>query len=230
MKAVVLSSGGLDSTTCLGIAVDKYGAENVSVIQIFYGQRHSKELKSAKAVADYYGVKSYEFDVSNVLKYSDSSLLSNSTKSIEQSTYSEQKKVTNRIDTYVPFRNGLMLSVAASFADSIYIDDEVEIYIGVHKDDVAVTAYPDCSLEFIKAMDSVISIGTQGRIHLIAPFVNSNKAEVVKTGLKLKVPYQLTWSCYSGGEKPCRKCATCIDRERAFELNGEIDPLIKEND
>ena len=174
MKAVVLSSGGLDSTTCLGIAVDKYGSDNVATILIYYGQRHAKELDCAKMVARYYGVSHYEFDIANVLKFSDSALLMKSKND-------------------VPFRNGLMLSVAASFADSLYKDDEIELYIGVHKDDAVISAYADCSASFINAMASAISVGTYGRIHLIAPFMDNDKIEVVRKGLDLKVPYHLTW-------------------------------------
>ena len=228
MKAVVLSSGGLDSTTCLGIAVDKYGSDNVSTILIYYGQRHAKELDCAKMVARYYGVSHYEFDIANVLKFSDSELLMKSKNSPAQSSYADQmrKSGSNKIGTYVPFRNGLMLSVAASFADSIYKDDEIELYIGVHKDDAIISAYADCSASFINAMASAISIGTYGRIHLIAPFMDNDKKEVVRIGLDLKVPYHLTWSCYAGGQKPCGKCATCIDREKAFAANKVKDPLL----
>lgn len=228
MKAVVLSSGGLDSTTCLGMAVDKYGCDNVSTILIYYGQKHAKELDCAKLVARHYGVSHYEFDLSNVLKYSDSALLGKSKQSIAKTSYAEQMKTSgsNKVNTYVPFRNGLMLSVAASFADSVYKQDDIELYIGVHKDDSVVSAYADCSASFIHAMDSAISIGTYGRIHLIAPFMDSNKKEIVRKGLDLGVPYHLTWSCYAGGAKPCGQCATCIDRAKAFAANKVQDPLL----
>ncbi len=230
MKAVVLSSGGLDSTTCVGIAVDKYGADNVSTILVYYGQRHAKELDCAKLVARYYGVSHYEFDVASILKHSNSTLLSKSKESVAQSSYAEQMKEsgTNKIGTYVPFRNGLMLSVAASFADSVYSKDEIELYIGVHKDDAVVSAYADCSTSFINAMASAISIGTYGRIHLVAPFMDNEKKEIVRVGLDLKVPYHLTWSCYAGGKTPCGKCATCIDRAKAFKANKAKDPLLAE--
>ena len=230
MKALILSSGGLDSTTCLGMVVDKYGSDNISTLLIHYGQRHVKELDCAKMIARYYGVSHYEFDVASIFKYSDSALLSKSKQNVAQSSYSEQMKESgsNKVDTYVPFRNGLMLSMAASFADSLYKKDEIELYIGVHKDDAVVSAYADCSASFINAMDSAISIGTYGRIRLIAPFMDSNKAEIVRLGLDIKVPYHLTWSCYAGGQKPCGKCATCIDRAKAFAANKAKDPLLTE--
>lgn len=228
MKAVVLSSGGLDSTTCLGIAVDKYGSDNISTIMIYYGQRHVKELDCAKLVARYYGVSHYEFDLANVLKYSDSALLSKSKQNVAASSYADQMKASgsNKVGTYVPFRNGLMLSVAASFADSVYKNDDVELYIGVHKDDAIINAYADCSTSFVNAMASAISIGTYGKIRLVAPFMESTKAEIVRKGLDIGVPYNLTWSCYAGGRTPCGKCATCIDRAKAFAANKAQDPLL----
>ena len=227
LKAVILSSGGLDSTTCLAIAVDKLGKENVSTVSIFYGQRHARELSCARAVAEFYGVNHYEFDAAEIMKNSSSALLNSSTKSLEHSSYAEQIKNNPRVETYVPFRNGLMLSMAASFADGLYNGDEVEIYIGVHQDDTAVNAYPDCSEKFIKAMSDAIEIGTYGKIKIVAPFLGKTKADVVKIGTNLGVPYELTWSCYERGDKPCGRCATCIDRAKAFAANGLTDPALK---
>ena len=226
MKALVLSSGGLDSTTCLGIAVNKLGAENVSTLSIFYGQRNSRELKSAIDVAKYYGVPRYELDAAEFFRNSHSALLDSSTESLEKSSYSAQKKKNNSpiIATYVPFRNGLMISMAASFADSLYEDDSVELYIGVHSDDAAGDAYADCSANFIASMSAAVRIGTYEKIKLVAPFLCQTKADVIKVGLELGVPYYLTWSCYDRGDIPCGKCATCLDRAKAFELNGVKDP------
>ena len=227
LKAVILSSGGLDSTTCLAIAVDKFGKENVSTVSIFYGQRHARELSCARAVAEFYGVSHYEFDAAEIMKNSSSALLNSSTKSLEHSSYAEQIKNNPRVETYVPFRNGLMLSMAASFADGLYNGAEVELYIGVHQDDTAVNAYPDCSEKFIKAMSDAIEIGTYGKIKIVAPFLGKTKADVVKIGTNLGVPYELTWSCYERGDKPCGRCATCIDRAKAFAANGLTDPALK---
>ena len=119
-----------------------------------------------------------------------------------------------------------MLSVAASAAGSIFEGEDIRLYLGAHADDAAGNAYADCSEAFMAAMDSAISVGTYGRIRLVAPFVGKNKAEVVKTGLSLGVPYELTWSCYEGGEKPCGVCATCRDRAAAFRANGADDPAL----
>ena len=226
MKAIVLSSGGLDSTTCLAMAVKKLGAENVSALSIFYGQRHERELQSAKAVAKFYNVAHYELDAAEIFKNSDSALLNTSTAPLEKSSYAAQiqKNDSPRIATYVPFRNGLMISIAASFADGLY-DDSVEIYIGVHSDDAG-EAYADCRADFIASMSAAVRIGTYEKIHLVAPFLCQKKSDVVKVGLELNAPYHLTWSCYESGEKPCGKCATCIDRAKAFKINGVKDPAL----
>ena len=227
MKAVVLSSGGLDSTTCLGIAVNKFGSENVVTVSIFYGQRHARELESARKVADFYKVSHYEFDAAAIMKFSNSALLNSSTENLEKNSYGEQVKKNPRIATYVPFRNGLMISMAASFADGLFSGEDTEIFVGVHQDDAAINAYADCSEKFISAIGEAVNVGTYGKIKVVAPFVGKTKADVVKIGLDLKVPYELTWSCYERGEVPCGKCATCIDRAKAFELNGISDPALK---
>lgn len=227
-KALVLSSGGVDSTTCISIAIDELGIENVSTVSVFYGQKHSKELECAKKIAEYYGVKHYELDLSTIFKYSNCPLLSQSTEEIVHESYAEQiaKDGEGMVRTYVPFRNGLMLSAVASLAVSIYPDDMVDIYLGAHADDSAGRAYADCSEEFTKAIGQAINIGTYEKVNLRAPLVNLSKAEVVREGLELGTPYELTWSCYEGGDTPCGACATCIDRAIAFKLNDISDPAL----
>ena len=224
MKALVLSSGGLDSTTCLALAIEKYGKENVIALSVFYGQKHDKELQAANKVAKYYGVIHKSLDLAEIFKDSDCSLLQGSSQEIPEESYDEQLKKTDGkpVSTYVPFRNGLFLSCAASIALSNNCD---VIYYGAHSDDAAGSAYPDCSDEFNKAMNEAIYLGSGKELHIEAPFVLLTKADVVRFGTKLKVPYELTWSCYEGGDKPCGKCGTCIDRRKAFELNGLKDPL-----
>lgn len=226
MKILVLLSGGLDSATCLGLAVEEVGAENVSALCSYYGQKHSKEIECARKVAAHYGVKLIEMNLESVMKFSNCSLLTHSTQKIKHGDYAEQTKEAGGkpVETYVPFRNGLFLSVAASIGLSIGAQ---EIWYGAHADDAAGSAYPDCSLEFVENMRQAIETGSGGGITIRAPFVNVNKAAVVKKGLWLKVPYELTWSCYEGGEKPCGKCGTCIDRAKAFAENGVVDPYDK---
>lgn len=224
-KAVVLSSGGLDSTTCLSIAIDRLGAENVSTLSVYYGQKHDKELECAQAVADYYHVKHYVKDISTVMDMSDCALLKTGTKEIKHESYADQIKEGEIVSTYVPFRNGLLLSCATALALSIYPEDEVDIYYGAHADDYAGNAYADCSPEFSDAMNKAINTGSYGKVNVVAPLINLNKGGVVKTGLSLGTPYHLTWSCYEGKEKACGTCGTCIDRLEAFRLNGAEDPI-----
>lgn len=226
MKALVLSSGGVDSTTCLAMAIDSLGHENVSALSIWYGQKHKKELDCAKAIADYYKVPHYELDLTQVMSYSNSSLLSSSSESIDHRSYGEQIAESGSVSTYVPFRNGLILSMAASMALSLYPDDEVAIYIGAHADDAAGNAYPDCRPDFNHHMNEAIYIGSYNKVRLVAPLNTMNKTEVVQEGLRLHVPYHLTWSCYEGGHEPCHTCGTCRDREQAFLDNGVEDPLL----
>ncbi len=223
MKAMVLFSGGVDSTTCLGLAIEKYEKENVIALSISYGQKHTKEIEAADAVARHYGVERISLDLSTIFQFSDCSLLKGSDQEIPHEAYSEQLKKTDGkpVSTYVPFRNGLFLSSAASIALSRECS---VIYYGAHSDDAAGNAYPDCSSVFNNAMNTAIYEGSGRQLKIEAPFVGMTKAEVVKKGLELGVPYELTWSCYEGGEKPCGKCGTCIDRAKAFELNGIKDP------
>ena len=229
MKAVVLSSGGVDSTTCLALAIDKLGKENVVAVSIFYGQKHDKELACARNIAAYYEVPHYELNLANILKYSNSSLMEGSTEKIVHKSYAEQtdEQPGQIVSTYVPFRNGLMMSSVAALGMSLFPDEEVEIYLGAHADDAAGNAYADCSEAFIEAMGKAISLGTYEKVNVVAPFAAMNKAQLVGVGLKLNVPYELTWSCYEGGDTPCGTCGTCIDRIKAFELNGTVDPLMK---
>ena len=229
MKILVLSSGGVDSTTCLAMAVKEVGAENVIALSIYYGQKHDKEIQAAKAVADYYGVRRMELDLSTIFAGSNCSLLKQSTETIPQESYAAQIEKTGGkapVSTYVPFRNGLFLSSAASVALSNGCE---KIMYGAHADDAAGAAYPDCSIQFVTAMNQSIVEGTGGQLRLEAPFVSVSKAEVVRTGLELGVPYELTWSCYEGRDRPCGVCGTCIDRKAAFEKNGVTDPLLKED-
>lgn len=227
MKILVLSSGGVDSTTCLAMAVAEVGAENVLALSVYYGQKHDKEIQAAKKVAEYYGVRRMELDLSVIFAGSNCSLLKQSTEDIPLESYAQQIEETHGekpVSTYVPFRNGLFLSSAASIALSHGCS---KIMYGAHADDAAGAAYPDCSVDFVNAMNQAIYLGSGNQLTIEAPFVSLTKADVVKKGLELGVPYELTWSCYEGGEKPCGKCGTCIDRQRAFEKNGTIDPLLK---
>lgn len=226
MKALVLSSGGIDSTTCLGLAIQKYGKENVISASLYYGQKHDKELKCARKIAEYYGIRHIEDDVSGVMKYaSQVCTLMKGGKEIKHESYEDQIKENGFVDSYVPFRNGLFLSIAAAYAVSLFPNMECEIYYGAHADDAAGNAYADCTPEFSKAMGEAINLGTYNRVKVVSPFIDYTKAMVVRVGLDLQVPYYLTWSCYEGHEKQCGVCGTCRDRKAAFEANGVKDPV-----
>ena len=204
-KAMVLFSGGVDSTTCLGLAIEKFGKENVTPLSIHYGQKHDKEVEAARKILDHYGMEGMEMDLSGIFAYSNCSLLEHSDEEIPEASYAEQLKGSEGtpVSTYVPFRNGLFLSCAASIALAKGCSC---IYYGAHQDDAAGSAYPDCSESFYKSMDAAVFEGSG------------------QEGLRLKVPYEYTWSCYEGKDKPCGVCGTCIDRRKAFEANGMKDP------
>ncbi|MFU0828088.1 MAG: 7-cyano-7-deazaguanine synthase [Lachnoclostridium sp.] len=225
MKALVLFSGGVDSTTCLGLAIAQYGKENVIALSISYGQKHAKELEASRKIAEYYQVEHISLDLARIFEYSDCCLLDHSKQEIPKGDYFKQLQTTNGnpVKTYVPFRNGLFLSSAASIALSKGCS---AIYYGAHRDDAAGSAYPDCSETFYEAMNKAIYEGSGKQLHIEAPFISLTKADVVRKGMELKVPYELTWSCYEGGDKACGICATCIDRAKAFALNGLKDPAI----
>ncbi len=225
MKALVLFSGGVDSTTCLGMAVSRYGAENVTALSIFYGQKHDREVQAAEKIANWYGVELIRLDLTPIFKFSDSSLLKQSSQDIPKESYAQQLAHSggDPVSTYVPFRNGLFLSSAASIALSKGCG---LILYGAHSDDAAGNAYPDCSSAFNNAMNAAVYEGSGGKLKIEAPFVGLTKADVVRIGLELNVPYEYTWSCYEGGERPCGVCGTCIDRAKAFELNGVKDPAL----
>ena len=226
MKALVLFSGGLDSSTCLALAVNEFGNDEVMALSIYYGQKHDKKIEAAKAVASYYKVKWQTLDLTSIFADSDCSLLKGSSSEIPKEDYATQleKSDGKPVSTYVPFRNGLFLSSAASIALSYGCEF---IYYGAHADDAAGDAYPDCSEVFNKAMNEAIYVGSGRQLSIRAPFVGLKKADVVRIGHELSVPYELTWSCYEGGEKPCGVCGTCRDRIEAFRKNGLIDPLMR---
>ena len=224
MKALVLFSGGLDSTVCLGLAVQKYGAGEVMALSVFYGQKHSREMEASEKAAAYYGVKRVTLDLGEIFKGSSCTLLQGSQEEIPHEEYADQLAKTGGapVNTYVPFRNGLFLSAAASVALS---NGCSEVWYGAHADDSAGSAYPDTSPAFNRAVSETVRLGSGGALRIVAPFIDRPKAEVVRRGAEIGVPFELTWSCYEGKEKACGVCGTCRDRRRAFALNHLTDPI-----
>ncbi len=216
MKAVLILSGGLDSTTLLYRMMDE-GYE-VYALTFNYGQRHKKEIDCARKIASMLGVSHRVVDLSCLASLlGDSALLGG--KEVPSCHYTEEAAR----QTIVPNRNMIMLAIATGYAEAQEIS---QVFYAAHKNDS--TIYPDCRFEFVEAMKPAIKLATAWHpVELRAPFVNLTKAEIVKIGLGLKVPYEQTWSCYKGEEKPCRACPTCIEREEAFRLNEALDPIIR---
>lgn len=224
MKALVLFSGGLDSSVCLGLAVKEYGSSEVLALSIYYGQKHKKEMEASEKVAAYYGVKRITLDLGEIFKDSNCTLLEGASEEIPHEDYADQLLKTNGapVNTYVPYRNGLFLSSAASIALSHGCE---VIYYGAHADDAAGNAYPDTSIAFNHAIADAIYIGSGNILQIAAPFIDKTKDQVVAMGTEIGVPFALTWSCYEGHEKVCGVCGTCRDRLMAFKENGIEDPI-----
>lgn len=223
MKAIVLLSGGLDSTTCATLAYYKYGADEVKAISFMYGQTHSNELYAAEKVASYLGID-YERIVTgdNFFGGYGSSIIDSDKAGMPEASYEELQEMHGVSPTYVPYRNGTFLSVAAIRA--LQHDAEV-IYFGAHSEDAHHWAYPDCTPEFIGAMANAIYIGSYHKVRLITPLQWMNKADVVALALKIGAPIGLTLSCYRGEDPACGTCPTCISRLHAFKVNDVRDPI-----
>lgn len=221
-KAFVLLSGGIDSSTCLALAVGQAASPNdVTAISMHYGQRHVKEIDSARALGSHYGIRHHVAR----LDEQPPSMLTDVTAQIPDVSYEDLP--AGQSPTYVPFRNGQMLSrIAAIASASISKDDDAVIYFGAHAEDAARWAYPDCTPEFIGAMANAIYIGTYLKVRLIAPFMSNTKAQIITAGTSFGVPYELTWSCYKGETLHCGVCPTCRSRRDAFTQAGVADPTI----
>lgn len=235
-KAVVVFSGGADSTTSLAMAVRKLGKENVIALTFTYGQSHSVEINNAIAIAKHYGVEHIIRDMSEVYQTNqDCALLAHNHDKAEArgsltQSYKEKSVESNNtpIDTYVPFRNGLMLSYAAAIALEYKAS---EIHYGSHRSDAANNAYPDCSESFNEAMNHAIFEGTGRQVRIVNHLISLEKDEVIAWGLANDVPYHLTWSCYEpkfkedGSAISCGVCASCQKRIVSFVVNGVEDPI-----
>lgn len=212
MKSLVVYSGGLDSTTALYWAKEQY--KEVEAITFDYGSKHNEtEYGYACLQCAKLGVKLTRINLDFINRYFKSDLLK-SGGDIPEGYYTAE----NMKSTVVPFRNGIMLSIAAGFAESNNCD---VIILGNHSGDHAI--YPDCRPEFIKGIKEAIYQGTEKHIEVVSPFCNMSKSDIVRVGTELGVDFGLTYSCYKGGEKHCGKCGTCQERKEAFEQAGVID-------
>ncbi len=218
MKAVVLLSGGLDSSTVLAMAIDM--GYDAYALSFDYGQRHSRELESAKKIAEHYHVplKVLKIDLRQI----GGSALTDDIEVPER----DVNGIENEIPiTYVPARNTILLSYALGYAEVIDAD---AIFYGANAIDYS--GYPDCRPEYVEAFEKCANLGTKrgvegNKIRIIAPIIHMSKAEIVKNGMELGVPYELTWSCYRGGKKACGKCDSCQLRLKGFMEAGYEDPI-----
>ncbi|MCC3418223.1 MAG: 7-cyano-7-deazaguanine synthase QueC [Microcoleus sp. PH2017_29_MFU_D_A] len=221
MKAVILLSGGLDSSTVLYQA--KADGCECYAISFDYKQRHRRELESARAIALSAQVKVHQVVNFDLTQWGGSALTDNQ---IELPIDRNLAEMSQNIPvTYVPARNTIFLSFALAYAETLGAQ---RIYIGVNALDYS--GYPDCRLDYIQAMQEVFRLGTkQGRegeaIKIFTPLIELKKTEIIQLGNKLGVPWTQTWSCYSGGEKACGVCDSCRLRLAAFDELGLKDPV-----
>jgi 7-cyano-7-deazaguanine synthase len=218
MKGLVLHSGGLDSTTLLKVAMDE--CDDVESLTILYGQKHEKEVDAAVEICRRFGVEHGVIEIPNIFKGYGSTLIDDD-KPQPQMTYEELRESEGPSPTYVPFRNAIFLSMATARA---LVANADYVYFGAHADDAHNWAYPDCTPEFIGAMTNAVNVGTYYKTRLRSPFMWATKAEIVRIGTKLGVPFEATWSCYDGGELQCGVCPTCVSRKEAFRQAGIEDP------
>lgn len=214
--SVIIVSGGMDSITLL---YDK--KEEIAIAVTFdYGSNHNaKEITWAKVHCERLKIKHIVIKLDFMHKYFTSSLLEGAD-AIPEGHYADE----NMKSTVVPFRNGIMLSIAAGIAESNGLK---KVLIANHGGDH--TIYPDCRPAFIKAMNEATENGTYVNVSICAPYTNITKADIARIGKRLGIDYSETWSCYKGGEKHCGKCGTCIERKEALALAGIEDKTEYEN-
>ena len=209
--SIIIYSGGLDSTTLL-----YEERERIALAVTFdYGSNHAaREIACARRHCEKLGIEHLVIDLAFIGRYFCSSLTAGAD-AIPEGNYDDE----NMRSTVVPFRNGIMLSVACGLAESRGLK---RVLIANHGGDHAI--YPDCRPEFVEAMDSAMTAGTYEGVKLVAPYTDITKGDIVKRGMKLGIDYSTTYSCYRGGERHCGRCGTCRERKEAFAEAGIIDP------
>jgi 7-cyano-7-deazaguanine synthase len=221
-ECIVLFSGGIDSTTALYWALKRY--EKVFGLTFDYGQRHKIEIKMARKSARKVGVRLTILRVD--LRQIGGSSLTNTSLPLPEYERMNEIRAEGLPPTYVPFRNGIFLALAAAWAE---VKGVKELVCGFNVIDSP--NYPDTRKPFVHAMERAINLGTKAsftarKLKIIAPFVNMKKSEIIKKGLSLGADYSYSISCYAGKEIPCRRCSSCILRQTAWEEAGEKDHLI----
>ena len=220
-KAVILLSGGLDSTTCLAIA--KHRGFNLNALTFNYGQRHDFELKSAQKIVDHFQIKNHSVVNIDLAQFGGSAL----TDEIDVPKDRSESEMTDIPITYVPARNTVFLSLALAWAETI---NAFNIFIGVNVLDYS--GYPDCRPEYIASFEKTANLATKAgvsgeRFKIHTPLISMKKSEIILNGLKLGVDYSLTSSCYDPLKNgtPCGHCDACILRLKGFQEADAIDPL-----
>lgn len=202
--SLLVFSGGMDSTTMLY----EYQERIALALSFHYGSNHNdKELAFAKLHCQRLRIEHIIIPLGFIKEHFNSSLLSGS-EAIPEGNYDED----NMKSTVVPFRNGIMLAIAAGMAENRGLQ---YIMLANHGGDHAI--YPDCRPDFVNAMDQAVCAGTWNNVRLFTPYTNISKAEIARHGLQLGINYDETWSCYKGGDKPCGVCGTCREREEALK-------------
>lgn len=210
---MVLLSGGMDSVTAL--YESRRTHDVVVALSFHYGSKHNdKELSLARWHAENLGLRHLVIPLAFIGEHFESDLLAKGA-DVPAGRYAEDTMK----QTVVPFRNGIMLSVAAGLAESRGAD---AVVIAAHAGDHAI--YPDCRPEFMTSMAEAIRLGTYAQVEVLRPFITKSKADIAGLGAALGVDYARTWSCYAGGETHCGECGTCIERREAFLLAGVPDP------
>lgn len=222
-KAVVLLSGGLDSTVTLAIA--KKQEYVIYALTFDYGQRHRREIKSAKKVAGFYGVKEHKILRTDLTQIGGSALTDERISVPKGNKLADIRQSKEIPPTYVPARNTILLSFALAYAEAVGAD---AIFIGANNIDYS--GYPDCRPEYFEAYQRMANLATKravgGRpITIEHPIISLDKKGIVELGEKLGAPLALTWSCYSGGLKACGRCDSCVLRKNGFKQAGLKDPL-----
>lgn len=216
-RAVVLASGGMDSATATAVAKDQ--GYDLYLLHTSYGQRtEAKEYACAKAQADYYDVADFLRLNTNHLSQIGGSSLTDAEMEVTEADLASQD-VPN---SYVPFRNANLLSMAVAYAET---NDCTAVFIGAHTEDFS--GYPDCRPEFFEAFQTLVTVGTKEttQISIETPFVDWSKTDIAEHGLALGVPYELTWSCYRDEAPACGTCDACAFRLQAFQALDHTDPI-----
>jgi 7-cyano-7-deazaguanine synthase len=223
-RAVVLLSGGMDSCVCSAIARELHGAGNIALLHAGYGQRtQSRERHAFEAIADFYGVRERLLVQLDHFRAIGGSALTDSRIAVPENKLGGAGPHASAIPvTYVPFRNAHFLSVAVSWAEAIGAG---AIYIGAVAEDSS--GYPDCRPEYYRVFQELIRVGTrpETQIEIVTPVITLTKSEIIRKGLDLGAPLELTWSCYQNEDLACGTCDSCFLRLRAFAEAGVRDPI-----